>query len=69
MGMFLKFKRHFHGQSYFSVIAIHVHTDIATNFFGRWLKIFKNVGHRGWPTKKILGSGATKTVNFGWFPI
>ena len=24
-------------------------------FFGRWLKVFKNVGEHGWTTKKILG--------------
>ena len=35
--------------------------------FGRWLKVVKNVGHHGWPTKKILGYEAAKTVNFNPF--
>ena len=38
-------------------------------FFGRWFKAFENPGHRGWPMKKILGSWAATTVNFGPFPI
>ena len=35
-------------------------------FFGRWLKVSKNVDH-GWPTKKVLGYGTAKAVNFGLF--
>ena len=38
-------------------------------FYGRWLKVFKNVSHHGWPTKKILGCGTAKTVTFGPFPM
>ena len=35
-------------------------------FFGRWLKVSKNVDH-GWPTKKVLGYGTAKAVNLGLF--
>ena len=37
--------------------------------FGRWLKVFEDIGHHGWLTKKILGSGTAKIVNLGRFPI
>ena len=32
--------------------------------FGRWLRVVKNFDHHGWPTKKILGYEAAKTVSF-----
>ena len=28
-------------------------------FFGRWLKVFNNVGHNGWLTRKVWGCGTT----------
>ena len=36
-------------------------------FFGRWLKIFKSIGHHGWPAKEILGCGTARAVNSGPF--
>ena len=39
----------------------------SSEFFVRWLVVFKNVGHHSWPTEKILGCGTARTVNSGPF--
>ena len=35
-------------------------------FFGRWLKVFKNVGHHAWP-RKIVGFGTAEVVHLDPF--